>query len=52
MLPALVLLAGLPLWLARELTWWWTVAMPLALLLASLPDRWVGFRFRGSLLPL
>ena len=38
MLPALVLLAGLPLWLARELAWWWTVAILLALLPASLPD--------------
>jgi len=30
--------AALLLWLARELAWWWTVALLLALLLAMLPD--------------
>lgn len=29
---------ALPLWLARELAWWWIVAVLLALLLAMLPD--------------
>jgi hypothetical protein len=30
--------AAMLLWLARELAWWWTVAVLLALLLAMVPD--------------